>query len=85
MRRVLLFAVLLFTAPLISQSAPRVDRMELMRDVTMLASPGFEGRLAGRPGGAKARQFLTLPYPAIRTYRTRADRHERVRADLQLR
>lgn len=53
-----LVAGLVAPLPLSSQTTRRVDRAQLMRDVTLLASPGFEGRLAGRPGGVKARQWL---------------------------
>ncbi len=36
----------------------RVDRSELMRDVTTLSSPAFEGRRTGSPGSLKARVWL---------------------------
>ena len=38
-----------------SAAARHVDRAQLMRDVTTLASSSFEGRRAGTAGGAKAR------------------------------
>jgi hypothetical protein len=45
------------TAP---RSAPvrHVDRAELLRDVQMLASPAFEGRQTGTPGGIRARHWI---------------------------
>lgn len=50
-----------------SQTAARlVDRAQLMRDVTTLAAPNFEGRQAGRPGGVKARQWLAGQFTAIK-------------------
>jgi hypothetical protein len=35
-----------------------VNRGQLMRDVTTLASPAFEGRGPGTPGGLKAREWI---------------------------
>ena len=43
-----------------------VDRARLMRDVTTLAAPAFEGRRTGSPGGFKARQWLVDQFTAIR-------------------
>lgn len=67
--RVAALATLLAVAsplPAASQAAaPRVDRAQLMRDVSMLASAVFEGRQAGRPGGARARQWLVEQFKAI--------------------
>jgi Zn-dependent M28 family amino/carboxypeptidase len=49
-----------------SQTASRrVDRAQLMRDVTALASSGFLGRQAGRPGGLKARQWVVEQFRTI--------------------
>ncbi len=58
---------LLLQAPLASQSAParHVDRAQLMRDLTVLASPDFEGRRAGTPGALKARQWIVDQFRAI--------------------
>ena len=36
----------------------RVDRARLIRDVTTLASPAFEGRRTGTPGALKVRRWL---------------------------
>ena len=38
--------------------ARHVDRVQLMRDLATLASPAFEGRRTGTPGGLRARQWL---------------------------
>lgn len=38
--------------------APVVDSAQLMRDVSTLASPAFEGRRTGTPGGLKARAYI---------------------------
>ena len=35
-----------------------VDRAQLMRDVSTLSGPSFEGRAAGSPGGIRARRWL---------------------------
>jgi Zn-dependent M28 family amino/carboxypeptidase len=40
------------------QAAAPVDRAQLMADVSTLASPEFEGRKTGSPGGCRARQWL---------------------------
>jgi Peptidase family M28 len=42
-----------------------VDRDRLMSDVTLLASPVFEGRRASSPGGLKARAWLVEQFTAI--------------------
>jgi Zn-dependent M28 family amino/carboxypeptidase len=59
MRRVC-WVVLVFQLPLAAQRAPAryVDRAQLMRDLTVLASPDFEGRRTGTPGALKARQWI---------------------------
>jgi hypothetical protein len=50
--------------PIVAQTPPRdsgtrrVDRTQLMRDVTTLSSPEFEGRRTGSPGSLRARQWL---------------------------
>jgi hypothetical protein len=43
----------------------RVNRSELMRVVTELASPRYEGRLTGTPGGRAAREFVRQAFAAI--------------------
>jgi Zn-dependent M28 family amino/carboxypeptidase len=43
----------------------RVDAGELMRVVTELASPRYEGRLTGTPGGRAARDFVRQAFTAI--------------------
>lgn len=59
----------LLAAPwLLAQNAAvtsRVDRTQLMRDVTTLASPQFEGRAAGTEGGTLARQWIVERFQAI--------------------
>jgi Zn-dependent M28 family amino/carboxypeptidase len=57
---------LLVLAPLAAQRAParHVDRARLMRDLTMLASPAFEGRRTGTPGALKARQWIVEQFRA---------------------
>jgi Zn-dependent M28 family amino/carboxypeptidase len=47
------------------QGIPRVDRGQLMRDVTTLASPAFEGRKAGTRGDLRARQYIQDSYRMI--------------------
>jgi len=42
----------------------RVDRTRLMRDVTTLASPAFEGRSTGTPGALKVRRWLVDEFRA---------------------
>ena len=42
-----------------------VDRAQLMRDVTALSAPEFEGRGAGSPGGLRARRWLVERFAAI--------------------
>jgi hypothetical protein len=68
----LLVAALLFFAGLRAQapapgtdSARHVDRVQLMRDVAMLASPGFQGRGTGTAGGLKARAWIAEQFRAI--------------------
>ena len=39
-----------------------VDRAQLMRDVTALSAPSFEGRAAGSPGGVQARQWVLMRF-----------------------
>ena len=45
-------------ATLAGQAGTRVDREQLMRDLTTLAAPAMEGRRAGSAGGLKARAWL---------------------------
>ena len=51
-------------APGTAQGAP-VDTPTLMRDVTTLASPAFEGRFTGSEGGRKARAYVRGRFEAI--------------------
>jgi len=46
-------------------AAVRVDRDRLMRDVSTLASPAFEGRQAGTAGGMKARDWIVEQFSSI--------------------
>lgn len=46
-------------------TAHRVDVARLMADVTTLASPSFEGRRTGTPGGRAARQFIRNAFAGI--------------------
>ena len=48
-----------------ARTARRVDVHRLMADVTTLASPRFEGRRTGTPGGRAARQFIRDAFAAI--------------------
>ena len=41
-----------------------VDRSRLLRDVTTLASPRFEGRATGTPGAARARDWIIEQFAA---------------------
>ena len=46
--------------------ARHVDRARLMRDVATLASPSFEGRQTGTPGGLKAREWIAQQFASMR-------------------
>lgn len=46
-------------------SAAAVDGAQLMRDVTTLASPAFEGRRTGSAGGRKARAYVQGRFEAL--------------------
>jgi hypothetical protein len=48
-----------------SAAARHVDRAQLMRDVTTLASSSFEGRRAGTAGGAKARAWIAQQFASV--------------------
>jgi hypothetical protein len=48
-----------------SAAARHVDRAQLMRDVTTLGSPSFEGRRTGTDGGAKARAWIAQQFGTI--------------------
>lgn len=64
----LLAAALLLQEPdLVGQTAAAryADRAQLMRDVTTLASPPFEGRRSGSPGGIRAREWIVAQFRAI--------------------
>lgn len=58
----LVCVVALHSAPLqgwvLQPSAARVDEAQLIRDVEILAADDMEGRMAGTPGGAKARAYV---------------------------
>ena len=45
--------------------ARHVDRTQLMRDAEALASPAFEGRATGTPGGLRARRWIADQFKAI--------------------
>jgi Zn-dependent M28 family amino/carboxypeptidase len=64
--RPLWFLVLVLQLPLAAQDAPawHVDRARLMRELTALASPEFEGRRTGTPGSLKARQWIVEQFRA---------------------
>ena len=46
-------------------AAHYVDRDQLMRDVSTLSGPEFEGRRTGTPGGVKARQWIARQFMTI--------------------
>ena len=46
-------------------AARHVDRDRLMRDVSALAAPEFEGRRTGTPGGQKARRWIVEQFTTI--------------------
>jgi Zn-dependent M28 family amino/carboxypeptidase len=50
---------------LVAAAAPPIDVEALMATVRTLASPEFEGRRAGTPGGDKARQWVAQRFKAI--------------------
>lgn len=58
--RVLLILLLTLAAAGAQMTAPavRVDAVQLFRDVETLAADDMEGRLAGSPGGRKAREYV---------------------------
>ena len=66
MRPVVVSLLLLLSLPLAAQDdAPSsVDRAQLMRDLTTLASPAFEGRRTGSPGSLAARQWIVDQFRA---------------------
>jgi Zn-dependent M28 family amino/carboxypeptidase len=65
MIRWLSWVVVVFQLPLAAQSPARhVDREQLMRELTTLASPAFEGRRTGTPGALKARQWIIEQFRA---------------------
>jgi hypothetical protein len=45
-----------------ANTARHVDRTQLMRDVTTLASPSLEGRGTGTAGGVKAREWIVQQF-----------------------
>jgi hypothetical protein len=46
-------------------SAMALDQMRLFKNLTVLAADSMEGRLAGSPGGARARAFLIREFSRI--------------------
>jgi Zn-dependent M28 family amino/carboxypeptidase len=48
-----------------SQSLPRPDSAQLIRDLFVLAADSMEGRRIGTPGGLKARTYLRQRFSAI--------------------
>ena len=67
MMRLWLWILLVLQLPLAAQRAPvrYVDRAQLMRDLTVLASAEFEGRRTGTPGALKARQWIVEQFRTI--------------------
>ena len=61
---VILAAVVCFSS-VHSAAAPPIDVAALMATVRTLASPEFEGRRAGTPGGDKARQWVAQRFKTI--------------------
>jgi Zn-dependent M28 family amino/carboxypeptidase len=59
-RRLLWIPIVVFQLPLMAAQSParHVDREQLMRDLTTLASPAFGGRRTGTPGALMARQWI---------------------------
>ena len=53
------------SAPVEAAVASRVSASELMRVVTELASPRYEGRRSGTPGGLAARAFVRTAFTEI--------------------
>jgi hypothetical protein len=63
MRRAAVVVLTLVTAATAqAQIARYVDRTRLMREVSALADPKFEGRRAGSPGGVRARQWIVAEF-----------------------
>ena len=46
-------------------SAPKIDAAQLIRDVEVLAADDMEGRMAGTPGGAKARAYVLQRFKEV--------------------
>jgi Zn-dependent M28 family amino/carboxypeptidase len=59
--------IVVLQLPLTAAQSParHVDREQLMRDLTTLASPVFEGRRTGTPGARKARQWIVEQFRTI--------------------
>jgi hypothetical protein len=49
----------------VAEPARHVERSQLMRDVTTLASPEFEGRRTGTPGSLRARNWIVHEFSEI--------------------
>ena len=62
----LFWVVVVFQLPLAAAQSPAryVDREQLMRELTTLASPAFEGRRTGTAGALKARQWIVEQFQA---------------------
>jgi Zn-dependent M28 family amino/carboxypeptidase len=61
----ILGAAISITPALEGQSAaPQVNREQLLKDLATLSADDMEGRLAGSPGGAKARAFVIERFKA---------------------
>jgi hypothetical protein len=75
MMRLWLWILLVLQLPLAAQRAPvrYVDRAQLMRDLTVLASAEFEGRRTGTPGALKARQWIVEQFRTTGGRRSQAD------------
>jgi len=50
--------MLLHAMSVAAQAPAHVDEQQLLHDVNVLAADDMEGRLAGSPGGAKAREYV---------------------------
>jgi hypothetical protein len=49
----------------VASDAPQIDVGQLMRDVQVLAADDMEGRMAGTPGGAKARAYILQRFKEV--------------------
>jgi Zn-dependent M28 family amino/carboxypeptidase len=60
-----LLSAALLVAATAAESAPRVDRDELIRVVRTLSGPSFAGRRSGTPGNLLAREFVRDAFQGI--------------------